>query len=100
MNGERPGGTRAIDRQIAEILGWRELVEIKGMIDLAGIPPGGTKAEPVPMFSSIAIRESLARLIDDAEVAIGRRLWPLPDNEPWNICQKIIEEANSLKGNQ
>lgn len=96
---ERPGGTRTIDRQIAEILGWRELVEIKGIIDLAGIPPGGTKAEPVPMFSSIAIAESVERLSADAEAVLGRSLGPMP-REPWEVCQRIIEEASNRKGNQ
>lgn len=96
---ERPGGTRALDRQIAEILGWCELVDIKGIIDLAGIPPGGTKAEPVPMFSSIAIPASVARLAADAEAVMGRSLGPMP-REPWEVCQRIIEEARNRKGNQ
>lgn len=92
---ERPGGTRAMDRQIAEILGWSELVEIKGMIDLAGIPPGGHAAEPVPMFSSVSIAESIERLARDAEAVLGRSLGELPP-EPWEVCQRIIEESKKV----
>lgn len=87
---ERPGGTREIDRQIAEILGWRELVEIDGAIDLAGIPPGATNAEPVPFYSSIGWLAD--RAVEECGLALS-----CAETTPWKLCELIIETSKEMR---
>lgn len=85
---ERPGGTRALDKQIAAIIGWTELDETKGVIDLFGKPPGETiKVEPVPFYSSVKL---LAGWAADAFRSQGGILAELLPWEPWEICECII----------
>ena len=85
---ERPGGTRELDRQIAEIIGWTEIGTCAGTIDMFGKSPGEDKVEPMPFFSSVSY---LAARVVEAYVAGGGKLdGPLPA-EPWKVCQKIIE---------
>ena len=95
---ERPGGTRALDKQIAAIIGWTELAEVNGPIDLFGKPPGESiKVEPVPFYSSVKLLASWAA---EAFRAQGGNLEePLP-SEPWLVCERIIEANNRQTANQ
>lgn len=84
---DRPGGNRALDKQVAAIIGWTELVEIRGHLDLVGKPPGSDKVEPVPFYSSVGW---LAARVVEAFVAQGGTLEGELPPEPWNVCERVI----------
>lgn len=87
---DRPGGTRFLDRRIAELLGWSRIAEAKGIIDLSGVPPGAEKREPVPFYSSV---QWLARrAAKEAEALLGLSFGDLP-SEPWRVCENVVEEC-------
>lgn len=85
---KRPGGTRELDRQIAEIIGWTEIGTCAGTIDMFGKPPGSDKVEPLPFYSSV---KWLAGWALDAFRERGGVLDGELPSEPWKLCERIIE---------
>lgn len=90
---DRPGGTRELDKQVALAIGWTELTEINGHLDLVGKPPESDKIEPVPFYSSVSW---LAKRAIEQFLANGGDLNGELPPEPWKICELIIK-ANSRR---
>lgn len=91
---ERPGGTRALDKQIAAIIGWKDIGEHPGTIDMFGKPPGSDKVEPVPFYSSVSWLSGWAL---EAFIEQGGEIQGEIPAEPWKICEQIIMASKTAQ---